>query len=59
MSDQLAYTYQEAADAVRVGLTRIQQAVRDNEMVAKKPTPNRRIIQAAELDRWINELPSA
>lgn len=56
--DKLAYTYDEAAEAVGLTVYKIREHVRNGRIVAKKDgkTP---IIQAGELRRFVDDLPAA
>lgn len=54
---KLAYTYVEAAEACGVGETRIKEAVRNGELVARYPS-SRPVITRDELDEWLRSLPT-
>jgi excisionase family DNA binding protein len=57
MTTPLAYPVEEAGDAVGVSRTRIFEAIRNNELTARK-AGRATIIEATELRRWLSSLPT-
>lgn len=55
---RLALTYLEAAEACGYGLTTIRQAIDNGALVASWATRTKPVIRVAELDRWLESLPS-
>jgi len=58
MMAKLAYSITEAAMAAGVSVTRIKEALRDGEMAAKRVSPRKRVVEVAELARWLESLPT-
>lgn len=56
MSEPLAYSVDDAGPAVGVSRTRIFEAIRNNELTARKAGRST-IIETEELKRWIAHLP--
>lgn len=56
----IAYTLEEAAQAVGIGISTLSAAIDGNELVARYvgPKKTKPVIQAKELDRWLDSLPS-
>jgi hypothetical protein len=54
---KLAFTFEEAAAATGYGKTVIKLAVRDGDITASYAN-SKPVIRRAELDRWLESLPS-
>lgn len=54
---KLAYTYEEAAEAVGVSVRTIRRLVHDGDLAAKYPT-SKPVIPASELEAWFESLSS-
>jgi hypothetical protein len=57
MSDKIAYTYEEAAQAVGYSKRTIQLAVDRGDLIARYANA-KPVIAASELLRWIESLPT-
>jgi len=57
MTDKIAYTYAQAAEATGVGETRIKEAVRNGELTVRYPS-SKPIIEHDELLAWVHALPT-
>jgi hypothetical protein len=57
MTTPLAYPVEEAGTAAGVSRTRIFEAIRKNELTARK-AGKATIIEVGELQRWVRSLPT-
>ncbi len=57
MTTPLAYPIEEAGAAAGVSRTRIFEAIRKNELTARK-AGKATIIEVSELQRWVRSLPT-
>lgn len=57
MTTPIAYPVEEASAAAGVSRTRIFDAIRKNELTARK-AGRATIIEAGELQRWVRSLPT-
>jgi hypothetical protein len=57
MTTPIAYPVEEASAAAGVSRTRIFDAIRKNELTARK-AGRATIIEAGELQRWVRSLPA-
>jgi len=57
MTTPIAYPVEEASAAAGVSRTRIFDAIRKNELIARK-AGRATIIEASELQRWVCSLPT-
>jgi len=56
---KLAFSIREAAEATGASVTRIKEALADGEMVAKRISPRKRVIEAEELAAWLKSRKTA
>ena len=60
ISVKKAFTLQEAADSTGLGISTISAALRAGELTASYggPKKSKPVIRSAELDRWLESLPT-
>lgn len=58
MSSKIAYTYEEAAEAVGLSLRTISGAVAQGELVAHYREGRQPRIKAADLEAWVESWPT-
>lgn len=56
MSDKLAYTLDEAADACGVSVDVIRRAIRTKDLPVRYPT-SRPVIRRSDLEAWVDAAP--